>query len=139
MVEFSGGSAREGKPVQGGSVNVDGLGVGDVGDVVLEDRRTLASEGIVLPVVAVRKDSCEMVAEPDIYSRGFVYVQESAELLEKIRHEAKRTAEDLHARGVTDPENLYEQLRSRVGGYIERITGRRPLVLPVIIPVEMPR
>ena len=139
VVEFSGGSAREGKPVPGGSVNVDGLGVGDVGDVVLEDRRTLASEGIVLPVVAVRKDSCEMVAEPDIYSRGFVYVQESAELLEKIKAEAGRTADDLHARGVTDPESLYEQLRSRVGGYIERITGRRPLVLPVIIPVEMPR
>lgn len=139
VVEFRDGRASMGQPVPGGSVNVDGLGVGDVGDVVLEDRRTLASEGIVLPVVAVRKDSCEMVAEPEIYSRGFVYVQESEEILERIRQEAKRTAEDVHGRGTRDPEVLYEQLRSRVGGFIERVTGRRPLVLPVIIPVQMPR
>ncbi|NLO06476.1 MAG: hypothetical protein GX131_11685, partial [candidate division WS1 bacterium] len=70
------------------------------------------------------------------YSRGFVYVQESADLLEMIRNEAKRTAEDLHNQGVKDPEKLYEQLRSRLGGYIERITGRRPLVLPAIVPVD---
>ncbi|MGC9316440.1 MAG: ribonuclease J [Armatimonadota bacterium] len=139
VVEFRDGRASMGQPVPGGSVNVDGLGVGDVGDVVLEDRRTLASEGIVLPVVAVRKDSCEMVAEPEIYSRGFVYVQESEEILERIRQEAKRTAEDVHGGGTRDPEVLYEQLRSRVGGFIERVTGRRPLVLPVIIPVEMRR
>lgn len=137
VVEFRGGRASEGQPVVGGSVNIDGLGVGDVGDVVLEDRRTLASEGIVLPVLAVRKDTCEMVAEPQIYSRGFVYVLESEELLAKLRNEAGRTAEDLCARGICDPEVLYEQLRSRIGGYIERLTGRRPLVLPVIIPVEM--
>lgn len=137
VVEFRGGRASEGQPVVGGSVNIDGLGVGDVGDVVLEDRRTLASEGIVLPVLAVRKDTCEMVAEPQIYSRGFVYVLESEELLAKLRNEAGRTAEDLCARGICDPEMLYEQLRSRIGGYIERLTGRRPLVLPVIIPVEM--
>jgi ribonuclease J len=137
VVEFRGGRASEGRPVVGGSVNIDGLGVGDVGDVVLEDRRTLAGEGIVLPVLAVRKDTCEMVAEPQIYSRGFVYVLESEELLAKLRNEAGRTAEDLCARGICDPEMLYEQLRSRIGGYIERLTGRRPLVLPVIIPVEM--
>lgn len=137
VVEFRGGRAYEGKPVVGGSVNIDGLGVGDVGDVVLEDRRTLASEGIVLPVLAVRKDTCEMVAEPQIYSRGFVYVLESEDLLAKLRNEAGRTAEDLCARGICDPEVLYEQLRSRISGYIERLTGRRPVVLPVIIPVEM--
>ncbi|MGD9496536.1 MAG: ribonuclease J [Armatimonadota bacterium] len=136
-VEFRDGRAWAGSPVPGGSVNVDGLGVGDVGDVVLEDRRTLASEGIVLPVLAVRKDSCEMVAEPDIYSRGFVYVQESADLLERIRDEVRRTAEDVCGRGISDAEVLYEQLRSRVSGYIERVTGRRPLVVPVIIPVPM--
>ncbi len=138
VVEFRDGRAFEAQPVPGGSVNIDGLGVGDVGDVVLEDRRTLASEGIVLPVVAVRRDSCEMVAEPAIYSRGFVYVQESEALLAKIGNEARRTAEDLYGQGISDPEVLYEQLRGRVGGYIERVTGRRPLVLPVIIPVDMP-
>ncbi len=139
VVEFQDGRGRMGTPVQGGSVNVDGLGVGDVGDVVLEDRRTLAQEGIVLPILAVRKDSCELVAEPEIYSRGFVYVQQSEEILEAIRQEAKRTAEDVSRRGAADPEELYNQLRSRIGGYIDRVTGRRPLVLPVIIPIEMPR
>ncbi len=136
VVEFTDGRARRAESVPGGSLNVDGLGVGDVGDVVLDDRRNLAQQGIVLPVVAVRRDSCEMVAEPEIYSRGFVYVQESEELLESIRQEAKQTALDLQNRGIDDPEQLYEQLRSRIGGYVERLTGRRPLILPVIIPVD---
>ncbi|MGI5819981.1 MAG: ribonuclease J [Armatimonadota bacterium] len=136
VVEFRDGRARRGESVQGGSVNVDGLGVGDVGDVVLEDRRTLAQEGIVLPVVAVKKDSCQPLAEPEIYSRGFVYVQESGPILEAIRQEAKDTIEDVCKRGINDPEKLYEQLRSRLGGFIERTTGRRPLILPSIIPVE---
>ena len=139
VVEFRDGAAREAASVRGGSVNVDGLGVGDVGDIVLQDRRILASEGIVLPVVAVQRDTCRMVAEPDIYTRGFVHVQESEEMLGKIRNEIGRTAEDLCAQGINDPEQLYEQLRSRIGGYIERLTGRRPLVLPVIVPVDMPR
>lgn len=136
VVEFRDGRARRGESVQGGSVNVDGLGVGDVGDVVLEDRRTLAQEGIVLPVVAVKKDTCQMLAEPQIYSRGFVYVQESEAILEAIRQEAIETVEDVCRRGINDPEKLYEQLRSRLGGFIERTTGRRPLILPSIIPVE---
>ena len=136
VVEFKDGRARKGESVTGGSMNVDGLGVGDVGEVVLEDRRTLAQQGILLPVLAVRRDSCEMVAEPEIYSRGFVYVQESEELLESVRNEARQTALDVHSRGISDPEKLYEQLRSRIGGYVQRITGRRPLILPVIIPVE---
>ncbi len=136
VVEFKDGRARRGESVPGGSMNVDGLGVGDVGDVVLEDRRLLAQDGIVLPVLAVRKDSCELVAEPEIYSRGFVYVQESEAILEAIRNEAKQTAEDVCKRGISDPEKLYEQVRSRLGGFIERMTGRRPLILPSIIPVD---
>jgi ribonuclease J len=136
VVEFRNDRARRGESVTGGSMNVDGLGVGDVGEVVLEDRRTLAREGIVLPVVAVKRDTCQMVAEPEIYSRGFVYVQESEAILDAIREEAKSTIEDVINRGIDDPEKLYEQLRSRLGGFIERTTGRRPLVLPSIIPVE---
>ena len=137
VLEFSDGKARMGKSVQAGSVNVDGLGVGDVGDVVLQDRRILAHEGIVLPVIAVMRDTCRVVSEPEIYSRGFVHVAESDELLDKIRHEVGRTAEDVCAEGTDNPEVLYEQLRSRIGGYIERLTGRRPLVLPIIVPVDM--
>ncbi|MFO8080709.1 MAG: ribonuclease J [Armatimonadota bacterium] len=136
VVEMRENRARRGKSVTGGSVNVDGLGVGDVGDVVLEDRRILAQEGIVLPVVTVEKDTCRPLAEPEIYSRGFVYVQEAEGILEAIREEAKSTIEDVCKRGEDDPEKLYEQLRSRLGGFIERTTGRRPLVLPAIIPVE---
>jgi len=136
VVEFKDGVARRGSSVQAGSVNVDGLGVGDVGDIVLQDRRILAHEGIVLPVVAIKRDTCEMVAEPEIYSRGFVHVDESEEMLAKIRNEVGRVAEDLCAEGIDDPEVLYEQLRKRVGGYIGKMTGRRPLILPVITPVD---
>ncbi len=139
VLEFKDGRAREVAPVPGGSVNVDGLGVGDVGDVVLQDRKALANEGIVLPIVAVEKDTCRPVAPPDIYSRGFVYIQESEDLLEQIKHEVGRTTEDVHTQGTDDPQVLYDQLRSRIGGYIERLTGRRPLILPVIVPVELER
>jgi len=136
VVEFRDGTAHMGTPVPGGSVNVDGLGVGDVGDVVLQDRRILAHDGIVLPVIAVRRDTCQAVAAPDLYSRGFVHVAESEEMIDKLRAEVARTAEDLCAQGISDPEVLHEQLRSRIGGYIERLTGRRPLVVPIIIPID---
>jgi ribonuclease J len=137
VLEFSKGQARRGKPVAAGSVNVDGLGVGDVGNVVLEDRRLLASEGILLPIVAVAKDSCRPVAPPDIYSRGFVYVQESEQLLEDIKREIGRLVDDVHGAGIKDPEVLYERLRKGIGAHIEELTGRRPLILPVIVPVEV--
>ena len=136
VLEFRNGQARRGKSVPAGSVNVDGLGVGDVGNVVLEDRRLLASEGIVLPIVVVEQDTCRPLAPPDIYSRGFVYVQESEELLDEIKGEIARIVEEVHGAGTNDPEQLYDRLRKGVAAYIEDLTGRRPLILPVIVPVE---
>lgn len=134
-VEFRNGKGYRAPNVPAGSVNVDGLGVGDVGDVVLNDRQILASEGIFLPVLVVELDTCKLLAPPEIYSRGFVYMDESAELIERARQRVLEAVETFHDEGGGAPDELYDRVKSAVGKLLYEITERRPMVLPVIIPV----
>jgi ribonuclease J len=134
-VEFGEGMAWRGAKVPAGSVNVDGLGVGDVGDVVLQDRHILASEGILLPVLVVDANTFLPVAEPEIYSRGFVYMSEAEDLIDGIKARVKEVAAELVENGCINPELLYEKLRSQVGKYLYSLTERRPMIVPVIMPV----
>jgi ribonuclease J len=134
-VEFRNGKGYRAPNVPAGSVNVDGLGVGDVGDVVLNDRQILASEGIFLPVLVVERDTCQLLAAPEIYSRGFVYMDESVEMIEQARERVLETVEAFHAEGGGEPDELYDRVKSAVGKLLYELTERRPMVLPVIIPV----
>jgi ribonuclease J len=133
--EFRGGKAYRAASVPSGSINVDGLGVGDVGEVVLNDRQVLAEEGIVLPVVALDAETGDLVGGPDIYSRGFVYMNEAGDIVDELTDEVWNVYEGLAAAGRVDPEVLYDRLRSAVTKRVVQLTGRRPMVLPVIIPV----
>ena len=121
--------------VQTGDVMVDGLGVGDVGNVVLRDRQHLAEDGIMIVVMSLDKASGELVAGPDIVSRGFVYVKESDELIE----EARRTVDDaLQAcldKGITDWGKLKTTTKDVLGDYVWKKTKRRPMILPIIMEV----
>jgi len=135
VIEFRDRVATRGNNVRGGSVNVDGLGVGDVGDVVLSDRQSLAEDGIVLPVIALDRETWDVVGGPEIYSRGFVYMSEAQDIIEDLKDEVLATYERLADEGPVDPELLYEKLRSSVGKRIGVLTGRRPMVVPVIIPI----
>lgn len=135
VYEFWDGQATRGPDVPGGSVNVDGLGVGDVGDVVIADRQALAQNGIVLPVLALDAQTKQVVGGPEIYSRGFVFMSEAEDIIEDLKAEVMATYDRLAADGPVDPERLYERLRSAISKRVDQLTARRPMVVPVILPV----
>jgi ribonuclease J len=134
VYEFEDGVARRAPDVPAGSLNVDGLGVGDVGDVVLSDRQVLGEEGIVLPVVAIDAETGQLTGGPEIYSRGFVYMNEAGDIIEDLRQEVRRVYEKTLSEGAPDPELLYDRLRSAIAKRVNFLTGRRPMIVPVILP-----
>ena len=135
VIELSDAEAKIVDKVHTGAILVDGLGVGDVGNVVLRDRQHLAEDGIMIVVMSLDKASGELVAGPDIVSRGFVYVKESDELIE----EARRTVDDaLQAcldKGITDWGKLKTTTKDVLGDYVWKKTKRRPMILPIIMEV----
>ena len=118
-----------------GSILVDGLGVGDVGNVVLRDRQHLAEDGILIVVMSLDKYSGQLVAGPDIVSRGFVYVRESDELLEEARQVVDNAISGCIDRGITDWGKLKNTTKDVLGEYVWRKTKRRPMILPIIMEV----
>ncbi|MDE7224780.1 MAG: ribonuclease J, partial [Acetatifactor sp.] len=118
-----------------GSILVDGLGVGDVGNVVLRDRQHLAEDGILIVVMSLDKYSGQLVAGPDIVSRGFVYVRESDELLEEARQMVDNAVSGCIDRGVTDWGKLKNTTKDVLSEYVWRKTKRRPMILPIIMEV----
>jgi ribonuclease J len=134
-VEFRKGKGYRAGSVPAGSVNVDGLGVGDVGDVVLNDRQILSAEGIFLPVLVVERDTMELLAPPEVYSRGFVYMDESEELIQSAKEVMLRVMGTFHEEGGGTPEELYDRIKAGVAKHLYELTERRPMVLPVIVPV----
>ena len=118
-----------------GSILVDGLGVGDVGNVVLRDRQHLAEDGIVIVVMSLERASGELVAGPDIVSRGFVYVRESDELMEESRYVVDVAVQSCLDRGITDWGKLKSTTKDALGDFIWKKTKRRPMILPIIMEV----
>ncbi len=118
-----------------GSILVDGLGVGDVGNVVLRDRQHLAEDGILIVVMALDRAGGVLVSGPDIVSRGFVYVRESDELMEEARHLVDDALEELLDRGITDWGKLKAATKEVLSDYVWKKTKRRPMILPVIMEV----
>ncbi|MBW3624315.1 MAG: ribonuclease J [Armatimonadetes bacterium] len=117
--------------VVGGSVLVDGIGIGDVGEAVLRDRKHLSQDGIFLPVFAIDRTQNEIIAGPDIVSRGFVFMEDAGELIEESRLLIQRVvAEELTEE--TDWLALRQTIRSRLSKFLFEKTGRRPMVMPVI-------
>ena len=114
---------------------VDGLGVGDVGNVVLRDRQHLAEDGILIVVMALDRSESILVSGPDIVSRGFVYVRESDELLEEARQMVDKALMDLVDRGVTDWGKLKATTKDVLSEYVWKKTKRRPMILPIIMEV----
>ena len=115
-----------------GAIMVDGLGVGDVGNVVLRDRQRLAKDGILIVVVALDQYNKEVLAGPDIVSRGFVYVKESDELMNGAWEVAYETIDGCLSRGQTDWTRMKMILRDNLGDYIWKQTKRKPMILPII-------
>lgn len=133
-VEFRRGQATRGKKVPIGSIMVDGLGVGDVKEVVLRDRQAMAKEGMIV-LIAVVDQKGRLIGSPDIISRGFVYMREKGELINKTRQQIKKVFAQHVTKVPDDWSNIKTKLRESVGEFLFRETERRPLVLPVVIEV----
>jgi ribonuclease J len=128
-------SLRMGERVQSGMVLVDGLGIGDVGEVILRDRRRLAGDGVVVVVVTADGHSGEVLAGPDVITRGFIEGEASAEILEEARHRVLLSLKEVEDEVVGDPNILKQHIRRTLGRYFFEAIGRKPLILPVIMEV----
>ena len=118
-----------------GSVLVDGLGVGDVGSIVLRDRKHLAEDGIIVAVCTIEGDTGHVAAGPDIVSRGFVYVRESEALMDEARKVVYNTLEDCAKHRVRDWSALKQNVKDELSRFLYRKTQRSPMVLPIIMEV----
>lgn len=118
--------------VPSGEVFVDGSGVGDVGAVVLNDRRLLAAEGMIVVVLSMSSHDHQLLCQPEIVTRGFVYVKESEELLEELRNLAMDTVDHMSARRRRDNGEVCKAVRSAVSTYLYKHTKRSPMVIPMV-------
>ena len=118
-----------------GDILVDGLGVGDVGNIVLRDRQHLAEDGIMIVVLGLDGATDELVSGPDIVSRGFVYVRESDELMDEARIVVNEAIDACLGRGISDWGKLKGSIKDSLGEYVWKKTKRRPMILPIIMEI----
>lgn len=132
VIETDGTELKITGKVPAGRVLVDGLGVGDVGSIVLRDRKHLAEDGLIVVVATIESESGTILAGPDILSRGFVYVRESEEMMEAARDILRKTLEGCLSGGVRDWNGIKSSLRDSLSDYIYMKTKRNPMILPII-------
>lgn len=135
VVELNETSMKITGTVPAGKVLVDGLGVGDVGSIVLRDRKHLAEDGLIIAVCTISTETGEVVAGPDIVSRGFVYVRESEELIFASKKIVRRALEDCKQKGVHDWSMIKTAIKDALANYVYQQTKRKPMILPVIMEV----
>jgi len=134
-VEFQNGQAAKGAKVPAGRVLIDGLGVGDVGNIVLRDRKLLSQDGILVVVVTLSKEDGTILSGPDIISRGFVYVRESEGLLDEANRIVTSTLNKLMNDKVNEWASLKTNVKDSLGRFLYEQTRRRPMILPIIMEV----
>ena len=136
VLEMSQEKAEVVDKVQTGAVLVDGLGVGDVGNIVLRDRQNLAENGIIVVVLTLEKYSNQLLAGPDIVSRGFVYVRESEGLMEEARAVIEQAVLDCLDRNVTDWGKIKGTIKDTLSDFLWKKMKRNPVILPIIMEVD---
>lgn len=135
VLEITHEGAKLNGNVTAGQVLVDGLGVGDVGNIVLRDRKHLSQDGILTVVVTIEKESGKVIAGPDIISRGFVYVRESEDLIEECKKIVKKSLDNCLSRQVTDWATIKANIKDELKGYLYEKTKRNPMILPIIMEI----
>ena len=135
VIELTANSAQLAGTVPSGRVFVDGYGVGDVGSVVLRDRRHLAQDGMIVVVVSLSGITGELVSGPDLITRGFVYVKESEDLMEELREVALLSLEDCQMRNINDWATIKSAMKGEMSRFLYKKTKRNPMILPVIMEV----
>ena len=135
VIELTPNSAKINGTVPAGRVFVDGYGVGDVGSVVLRDRKHLAEDGMIVVVVSMSGEDGSVVSGPDIITRGFVYVKESEGLMEELRKVAITALENCQRDSLTDWAAIKSEIKNAVSSFLYKKTKRNPMILPVIMEV----
>lgn len=135
VLEMDANSAKVTNSVPAGKVFVDGLGVGDVGNIVIRDRKHLSEDGLIVVVVCIDSQSQEIVSGPDVISRGFVYVREAEPLMEQIKELAEEAILDCKARKNNDWSALKNAIKNKLSQYLYEETKRSPMILPVIMDI----
>lgn len=135
VLEINEDGAKVTGRVHVGNVMVDGLGVGDVGNIVLRDRQRLAEDGIIIVVMTLEAGSGQLLAGPDIVSRGFVYVRNSESLMDEAKCVLDDTMERLTDNNVTDWGKIKTEVKDSLGDFVWKETKRRPMIIPIIMEV----
>ena len=133
VLELNAEGAAVTEQVETGDILVDGLGVGDVGNIVLRDRQHLSEDGIIIVVMTLEKGSNQLLSGPDIVSRGFVYVRESEDLMDEARIVVEEAYDRCMQSGVTDWGKMKSAIKEALGGFVWKRTQRRPMLLPIIM------
>ena len=135
IIEITRDSIRKNGTVSSGQVFVDGLGVGDVGNIVLRDRKHLSQDGILTVVVTIDKNTSRIIAGPDIISRGFVYVRESEDLMDEAKSIVRDVLKDCEDKNITDWATMKSSIRDGLRLYLYEKTKRKPMILPIIMEI----
>lgn len=135
VIEFTKNSGCINQSVPAGNILVDGLGVGDVGNIVLRDRKHLSEDGLIVVVVTISKQDGTVIAGPDIISRGFVYVRESEDLMDEARKVVRNILDDCEKNHITDWATMKSNIREGLRSYLYGKIKRNPMILPIIMEV----
>lgn len=135
VVDIENGVAVQTRSIPNGDTYVDGVSVGDVGEIVLRDRRQLSEDGMVVIVITLSKADRKIIQGPDTITRGFVYVKDSEDLIREINRLTKKTINDLQAENVRQWNVMKQNIKKSVGHYLFTQTKRKPMILPVIIEI----
>ena len=135
VIELTAKSAKLGATVPSGRVLVDGMGVGDVGTVVLRDRKLLADEGMVVVVMTLSAENAQLISGPDIISRGFVYMKDDEDLMDAMKMIATHSLEVCHNRNISDWATIKSTIKGDLSQFLFKNTKRNPMILPVIMEI----
>ena len=135
VIELTGKGIRENGEVTAGKVLVDGSGVGDVGSVVLRDRRHLADEGMIVIIMSMSSETGALINEPEIVTRGFVYIKENDSLMTELRRVVAESIRSCEVSRITDWAGIKGRVKTNLSGYLYKSVRRSPMILPVIIEV----
>ena len=135
VLQLTADTAKVTGKVQAQGIMVDGLGVGDVGNIVLRDRQHLSENGLLVVVLTLEKGSNSILAGPDIVSRGFVYVRESENLMDECKEIVNISLDRLYDRGITDWSKMKSEIRDSLNDFLWRKMKRNPMILPIIMEV----
>lgn len=135
VVDIKNQEARQTRKVHAGHTYVDGMGVGDVGNLILRDRKQLSEDGMLVVVLTMSKSKKELISDPDTISRGFVYVKESEALMNEVNHRIKQSLAELREENKMEWKAIKQQIKKSVGEFLFSKTKRKPMIIPIIIEI----